>query len=114
MFAVMHRKGNMKYKHAAALVAVVATTISLAAVGEKKEAAPKVYLLKAGRKTIAELRVQPSATFTVENTSPSGRSEYDVSTGKIVATGGAILQLTIGTNSISVRADEIESVPGSQ
>lgn len=103
----------MKHKYAA-MVAVVAATISLAAFAEKQAPAGKVFLLKAGGKTIAELRVQPSATVAVESAGSSGYSEYNVSTGTMIATGGAILKLTAGTNSVSVRADEIESVPGSQ
>ena len=104
----------MKYKHAAALVAVVVTTVSLAALAEKQASAGKVYLLKAGGETIAELRVRASAIVAVESASSSGHSEYNTSTGTMVARGGATLKLTAGTNSISVRADEIESVPDSK
>jgi hypothetical protein len=100
----------MKYKYAV-LVAVVVTTVSLAALAEKQASAGKVYLLKAGGETIAELRVRGAANLAVETAGPGGYAEYDMSTGTLVARGGAILKLTAGTNSISVRSDEIESVP---
>ena len=99
----------MKYKHAV-LVTVVVTTVSLAALAEKASAG-KVYLLKAGGETIAELRVRGAANVAVETAGSGGHAEYNMSTGTVVARGGAILKLTAGTNSISVRADEIESVP---
>jgi hypothetical protein len=104
----------VKHKYAAALVAVVVTTVSLAALAEKQASAGKVYLLKAGGETIAELRVRASANIEVEGANASGHAEYNTSTGTMVAKGGAILKLTAGTNSISVRADEIESVPDSK
>src|SRR5579862_6511660 len=74
----------------------------------------KVYLLKSGGEPIAELRVRASANVEIESATSSGHSEYNTSTGAIVARGGAILKLTAGTNSISVRAEEIESVPDSK
>jgi hypothetical protein len=104
---------NMRNKYAI-VVALVVGTISLAALAEKQAPTGKVYLLKAGGKTIAELRVQPSATVAVESADTSGHVEHNIDTGTIAATGGAILKLTAGANSISVRADEIESVPDSQ
>jgi hypothetical protein len=104
----------MKYKYGAALVAVVVTTVSLAAVTEKRTSGQSVFLLKSGGATIAELRVQAAATVSIESTNPSGYSEYNRGSGLIVARGGAILRLTTGTNSISVRADEIESVADSK
>jgi hypothetical protein len=107
-------KGKIMKNEYAAMVAVVVGTLSLAALAEKQATAGKVYLLKAGGKTIAELRVQPSATVAVESADTSGHVEYNINTGTTVATGGAILELTAGRNSISVRADEIESVPDSQ
>ena len=100
----------MKFKHVV-LVAVVVATASLAALAEKQASAGKVYLLKAGGETIAELRVRGAAKLAVETAGSGGYAEYDMSTGTVVARGGAILKLTAGTNSISVRADEIESVP---
>jgi len=103
----------MKYKYAV-LVAVVVTTVSLAALAEKQASAGKVYLLKAGGETIAELRVRGAANVAVETTDSTGHAEYDFITGTLVARGGAILKLTAGTNSISVQADEIESVPDSK
>jgi hypothetical protein len=100
----------MKFKHVV-LVAVVVATASLAALAEKQASAGKVYLLKAGGETIAELRVRGAASVAVETAGSASHAEYDTSTGTVVARGGAILKLTAGTNSISVRADEIESVP---
>src|SRR5262245_38406864 len=107
------KEKNMKNKYAIT-VAVAVAGISLAALAQRQAPAGKLYLLKAGGKTIAELRVQPSTTVEVQSAGSSGRSEFNVSTGTLLATGGATLKLTAGTNSISVRADEIESVPESQ
>ncbi len=120
----------MKYKYAA-LVAVVVTTVSLAALAQKRTSAGEVFLLKAGGETMAELRVRQGASFLLEAADPSSHLDYNPSAGTVVATGGAILRrtagtnsisvrggailkLTAGTNSVSVRADEIESVPDSQ
>ena len=104
----------MKYKYAAALVAVVVTTLSLAALAEKQSSGGKVYLLKSGGETIAELRVRASVSVAIQSAGSAGHAEYNTSTGTVVARGGAILKLTAGTNSISVRADEVESVPDSK
>ncbi len=104
----------MACKCAAALLGIVVTTLSLAALAGKQASGGKVYLLKAGGETIAELRVRASAAVAVESANAAGRSEYNTSTGTMLASGGAILRVTAGTNSISVRADEIESVPESK
>ena len=104
----------MKYKYAAALVAVVVTTLSLAAFAQNQASGRKVYLLKSGGETIAELRVRASASVALEIADASGYTEYNTSTGTMVAKGGATLRLTAGTNSISVRAEEIESVSDSK
>jgi hypothetical protein len=104
----------MKYKYEVVLVAVVVATVSLAARAEKQASVGKVYLLKAGGETIAELRVRGAANVAVAAAGSAGHGEYDFRTGTMVARGGAILKLTAGTNSISVRADEIESVPDSK
>ena len=104
----------MKYKYAAALVAVVVTTLSLAALAQSQASGRKVYLLKSGGETIAELRVRASASVTIESVNASGHTEYNTSSGTKVARGGATLRLTAGTNSISVRAEEIESVSDSK
>ncbi len=100
----------MKVKNAA-LLAVVVTTASLAALAQKQVPAGKVFLVKAGGQTIAELRLRQGATFAVEGAGPSSRLQYDKTAGMLVATGGVTLKLSAGTNSISVRAEEIESVP---
>jgi hypothetical protein len=113
----------MKHNYAI-IVAVVVTTISLAALAEKqasagksyllKAPAGKSYLLKAGGETVAELRVRGAAIVAIESADSAGHAEYNTSTETMVTTGGAILKITAGTNSISVRADEIESVPDSK
>jgi predicted ribosomally synthesized peptide with SipW-like signal peptide len=103
-------KKIMKRKYAVALVAVVVAAGSLAAFADKQASAGKVLLLKSGGKTIAELRVRATVNLAVQCANSSGHAEYDKSTGALVASGGAILTLSTGTNSISVRADEIESV----
>ena len=104
----------MKYKYAAAFVAVVVTTVTLVAMAEKQASAGKVYLLKAGGKTIAELRVRGTAIVGFEGANSASHINYYQDTETFVATGGAILHLTVGTNSVSARADEIESVPDSK
>ena len=104
----------MKYKYAAALAAVVVTAFSLAAPAQKQGTAERVFLLKSGGATLAELRVRAATKIAVESPDSSGHSEYNPSTGRLFATGGAILKLTAGTNSISVRAGEIESASGSK
>lgn len=72
-------------------------------------------MLKSGSDIVAELHVRPSANVTLvslQGSSPSsGHSDYNLKTGTLVASGGAILKLSVGTNSITVRADEIQSVP---
>jgi hypothetical protein len=101
----------MKHKIAAALITVVVIAASVAAFAEKRASGGKVFLLKSGSKIIAELHVRPAAGVEVQCADSTGRSEYNMSTGTLVARGGAILKLIAGTNSITVRAEEIESVP---
>jgi hypothetical protein len=107
-------KRTAKYQYAAALATVVVIALSLAASAQKQGAAGRVFLLKSGGAALAELRVRAATNIAVESADFSGHSEYDPSTGRLFATGGAILKLTDGTNSISVRAGEIESVSGSK
>ena len=71
----------------------------------------RMFMLKSGGVTLAELRVPRSASVAVENADSSGHSEYNSTTGTVLAKGGAILKLTTGTTSISARADEIASLP---
>src|SRR5262245_28928606 len=98
----------MKRKYAI-LTAILVTTGSLVALAEKQASKTTLYLLKAGGETIAELRVRGTATVEVSAADSNGRVNYDVGTETIVATGGAILKVGSGPNTISVRADEIES-----
>ncbi len=100
----------MKQKYAA-VVAVIVAVASLTTLAQKQVPAGRVFLVKAGGRTIAELRLRQDVTFTVEGAGSSSRGQYDKTTGMLVATGGVTLKLSAGTNSISVRADEIESVP---
>ena len=105
----------MKHKIAVALVAAVVVVVSLAAFAEKQAARGKVFLLKSASDIVAELHVRPSANVTgvtLQCSSPSsGHSDYNLKTGTLVARGGAILKLSVGTNSITVQADEIQSAP---
>jgi hypothetical protein len=104
----------MKHKIAVALVAVIVVAVSLAAFAEKQVSGGKVILLKSGSELVAELHVRSSAKVTLQcstSTPSSADSDYNMKTGALVATGGAILKLSVGTNSITVRADEIQSVP---
>lgn len=103
----------MKFKNALP-VAVVVMSISLGAFAEKQVAEGKVYLLKSGGETIAELRTRTNARVALEADRINSRAEYDVNSGTMIAKGGATLKLFVGTNSISVRAEEIECVPDSK
>jgi hypothetical protein len=93
------------------LVVVIVSSISLCALAGKHALGAKVFLLKSGGGSVAELHVFGSATVTVEGVNPSGHTDYNISSGVTHARGGAILRVGAGTNSISVRAEEIESVP---
>jgi hypothetical protein len=105
---------NMKSKHAVALAAVILTSVSIGALAEKQASEKKIFLLKSGGQTVAELRlVAPSTSFALKRDNPSSRVDYYMSTGTMLATGGVMLEISAGTNSISVRADGIESVPDS-
>jgi hypothetical protein len=77
---------------------------------KKQAPGERAFLLKSGGATIAELWVRASAGVAIANANSSGHSEYNTSTGTVAATGGAILTVTAGTSSTSVRADEIEGV----
>jgi hypothetical protein len=110
---IIERK-NMKSKYAAALVAIILTSISIGALAEKQSSAGKAYLLKAGGQTIAELRiVAPSASWALKRSNSASHADYNMKTSTILATGGVMLEISAGTNSISVHANEIESVPDS-
>jgi hypothetical protein len=104
----------MKLKHIAAAVTLALTTFSLAALAEKQAQHEKIFLLKSGGETIGELHLRGHANIAIAPAISSGLANYNMATGVLAAKGGAILTLTSGTNSISVRAEEIESVPDSQ
>jgi len=101
----------MKLKHAAGLAVVVFSSISLGAIAEKQASSPKIYLLKSGD-VIAELRLKTPADVTLEGKSKSMVIHTAKST--LSAEGGCILKLGVGTNSISVRAEAIQSFPESK
>ncbi len=121
----------MKRKFAAALVAVVIIALSLAALAFEKASSngarvfwvrdltfkpeppygPTEFLLKSGGRTIAELRVLAGTQFEVSSTTPSGHVAFNQATRTLAANEGAVLKVTAGTNSVTVRADEIETVP---
>jgi hypothetical protein len=96
---------NVKHKRAVALIAIFATTVSLASSAEKQASMGEVFLLKAGGKTLAELRVRGSGNLALQ----TSQGKYDMRTRTLSGSGGAVLTLRAGTNSISVRADEIVS-----
>jgi hypothetical protein len=104
----------MKCKYVAAAITVAVVIFSLAALAQKQAQRDRVFLLKSGGETIAELHLPGSTSIAIQSANSSGHSDYNVATGAMVAKGGAILTLSTGTNSISVRADEIESVPDSK
>jgi hypothetical protein len=82
--------------------------------GDKQASGERVFLLKSGGVTIAELRVRAPEAVSIESANSSGHSEYNAGTGTVVAKGGVILKVTAGTSSTSLRAEEIESVSGSK
>jgi hypothetical protein len=81
---------------------------------EKQASGERMFLLKSGGATIAELRVRASEAVSIESANSSGHLEYSTGTGTVVGRGGVILEVTAGTSSTSLRADEIESVSGSK
>jgi hypothetical protein len=105
---------TMKIKHAAAAVTIALTTLSLVAFAEKQAQRERIFLLKSGGETLGELHLRGSGNLAIQPANSSATSDYDMATGVMRAKGGAVLTLTSGTNSISVRAEEIESVPDSQ
>jgi hypothetical protein len=101
----------MKRKHTVALVIVAVATLTFGALALEGNGSkgPKVFLLKSQGKTIAELRVLAGT----ETRSLSGQMEYNQATGTLRASRGrgVVLKIGSGTNSITVAADEVESVP---
>jgi hypothetical protein len=103
----------MKRKHAGAFVIVAVASLTLAALALEGHASkgPKVFLLRSQRRTIAELRIQAGTECVVMSSNPSGRMEYNQTTGTLSASRGVVLRISAGTNSVTVAADEVESVP---
>jgi len=117
----------MKHKYVAGLIAFAVVTLGLAVfafdnsqpqgagvhrvTNFKRTSAPtdqtEVFLLKSHGKAIAELRALPGTGF---HLSVDGRAEYNVATKTVIANGRVVLKITSGTNSLSVTADEIETV----
>jgi hypothetical protein len=104
----------MKSKYVAVCVTIALTTLSLVALGEKQAQHERVFLLKSGGETLGELHLRGHANIALQPANSSGDTDYNMATGVMHARGGAVLKLTSGTNSISVQAEEIESVPASQ
>ena len=102
----------MKHKHTVALVIVAVATLTFAALALEGNVSkgPKVFLLKSQGKTIAELRVQAGTEnprpFWPDGIQPGDRHAARKSRGR-----GVVLKIGSGTNSITVAADEVESVP---
>ena len=82
-----------------------------AASARKQAPGERVFMLRSGGATIAELRLRGAAPVAVQSANSSGDLGYATSTGALLARGGVVLKVTAGTKSVSVRADEIESVP---
>jgi hypothetical protein len=106
----------MKRKNALALVMVGVVTLTFAALAIEGHVSkgPKVLLLKSQGQTIAELRVQAGTQLELTGSNPSvpGHSDYDLTTGRLSASGGVVLKIRAGTtNLVTVTADEVESVP---
>ncbi len=101
----------MKRKHAVALVIVVVAILTFGALALEWNVSkgPKVFLLKSQSKTLAELRVRAGT----EIHGLSGQMEYNQATGTLRASRGrgVVLKIGAGTNSVTVAADEVESVP---
>jgi hypothetical protein len=65
------------------------------------------FLLKADGKTIAELKTLPGTGY--EITGP-GMAELNLVTGSLIATNGITLKINAGEKSVTVQANEIETV----
>jgi hypothetical protein len=104
----------MKSKYVAACVTIVLTTLGLVALAEQQAQREKVFLLKSGGKTLGELHLSKHVNIALSPANSSGGTVFNMATGSMLAKGGAVLTLTSGTNSISVHAEEIESVPDPQ
>ena len=103
----------MKRKHAVALIIVTVVTVTFAALALEGHVSkgPKVFLLKSQGAVIAELRVPAGTECEVTSRDSSGRVEYNQTTGTLSASGGAVLKISTGTNSVTVTADDVEGVP---
>ena len=101
----------MKHKYVTAVVAVAISTVSLVALAEKHVQRDSIFLLKAGGEILGELHLRGAGNVSVQGSTnyPSG-IDYNAATRVMSAKGGAILTFKAGTNSISVHAEEIESV----
>jgi hypothetical protein len=108
---------NMKTKLLAgltvvALVAVVVIgSVGVPAMAQQRAPAGKTFLLKAAGETIAELRMRRGAELSIKAMGSADHVDFDMATQTFHARGGVRLNLTMGTNSVWVQADEIESLP---
>src|SRR5437868_4199671 len=114
------QRNTMKSKSAASLIALIVTTFGLGAFAldnsdttrravrnEVSDDHPRIFVLKSNGKPVAELKALPGTELSISG----GHSDLDIRTGRLTCGGGVVLNIGTGTNSVSVTADEIESVP---
>jgi len=113
----------MKTKHAVflTLIGIVATlgSASLAVEGQELKRTfflgsfklavfePQVYLLKSHGDSLAELRLREGTRIEFASGDSSGTIRYDVDRKSITASNGVILRIVVGTNAVTVAADEV-------
>ena len=100
----------MNYKSGLVMLVVAAVGIAFGALAEKQTSGKRVLLLRAGRAS-AELHIFEGNDVILQNTGNT-RLVGSGSDGRMMsATGGFVLKITSGTNSITIQADELVSVP---
>jgi hypothetical protein len=71
----------------------------------------KVYLLKSGGDTVAELRVQAGASARSGATAALGSRDWTRKSGALMETVRVVLKIGMGTNWVTVSADDIVTAP---
>ena len=100
----------MKYKSSLVMLVVGVLGIAFGALAEKQTSGKRVLLLRAGRAS-AELHVFEGNDVILQNTGNTRLVGSGIDGRMISATGGFLLKITSGTNSITIQADEVRSIP---
>jgi hypothetical protein len=74
----------------------------------------KVYLLKSGGDTVAELRVRAGAECEIRRNDHSGPPIVDAKSGALTEMVRVVLKIGTGTNWVTVSAEDIVSAPEAQ